>query len=137
MSKSECPCVTFTHKPDFLCDCDYCFEFFYFLQSSLDQLEQDVNLLDSYMCWHSRFSTANDTEANYDTEENDNTEANDDTDTSSIKCNICTANNDGNEIPYCDLCINYFGVCQVCHINLAENKHNICDSCDSYFENEE
>ena len=123
MDKTVCPCVTYRHKPDFLCDCNTCFEFFYFLQHTLDQLQQDVELMDSYTSWHPRFSTDSESDTNTVT----------DSDMPSAECKLCYSDTDGNDLGYCNLCIRYFGVCNHCHNDLAVNKLNIRDSCDSDF----
>ena len=88
------------------------------LQHTLDQLEQDVDVMGSYTEWHDRSSNDSDT----------------DSDMTSDECKLCYADTEGNAIGYCNLCINYFVVCKVCHSDICENKLNICDSCDAILE---
>ena len=89
------------------------------LQHTLDQLQQDVDVMGNYTEWHSSSSTVSD----------DDTDTDDDMPNS--ECRLCYADTNGNDIGYCNMCINYFGVCKVCHSDIALNKLNICDSCDA------
>ena len=110
-TKSQCRCKTYLHEPDFLCDCDECYNFFRLLQFTLDHLEQDVDLLGNYMTWHSKFN-------------NDKTDD---------ECKVCYFDIGGNDIPFCNGCINYFGLCENCQIDICETVPNLCDSCHTYF----